>query len=227
MKRHLSVLLLWLLLPCKTVNAQSAHLRVSQLINWPDTVYNNQNLPVGAVVENIGNAVYQGALQIILQTDSLTYSYLYFNQSTSVTILPGDSLLFSPPNGYTFDSTVFRPGNNVVVVWPYSVQAVLIDSVITHTFFIKSQLQGFPEAKSITGLKVFPNPAGQITYLQSPDIAIERVRIFSMQGQELQNIQAGGSRQIELPMFDFPVGLYLLEIIALNGDRSVYRLLKE
>ncbi len=227
MKRLLIFLFLWQLLPGGVAQAQTPYLRVSALINWPDTVYNNQNVQVGAIVENIGTVAYQGPLQIVLQTDSGTFSYLYFNQSNSVLILPGDTLQFSPPNGYIFDSTVFRPGNNVVVVWPYSAQSIQVDTFSIDTYFINSQFQGIPESGRIKGLRVYPNPALDFTYIQSPANGLEGVRIFSITGQEMKFVPGNGSARLELPIADLPSGMYLIEIIAVNKERNVYRLIKE
>ncbi|MBK9317563.1 MAG: T9SS type A sorting domain-containing protein [Bacteroidetes bacterium] len=227
MKRLLNLICLWLFLLSGQVMAQLPHLRVSALNNWPDTVYNNQNVGVSAVVENIGTAAYQGPLQIILQTDSGTFSYLYFNQSTSVLILPGDTIVFSPPNGYIFDSTVFRPGNNVVVVWPHSAQAIQVDTFLVTTYFIQSLFQGINDPKPIPGLKLFPNPAHHEAVITSPEIGLEGVRILNSMGKEVWSLRGENMYSIALPVQQLPVGLYMIEIIGNEGRRSGYRLLRQ
>ncbi|MBL7923341.1 MAG: T9SS type A sorting domain-containing protein [Bacteroidia bacterium] len=225
MNRLLIFICLSVLLSPAKLNAQ-AHLRVSSLVNWPDTVYANQILPVGAIVENIGTAAYQGPLQIVLETDS-AYTYLYYNQSNTVLILPGDTLSFFPPGGYLFDSTVFRPGNNVVVVWPYSAQAVVIDTFSVTTYFNPNQLQGLDDPRPIPGLSIYPNPASDMAFILSPETSLESVRIWDVMGQEMIFLSAGNSFRMELPLTGLPAGLYLLEITGSSGQRSSYRLLKQ
>ena len=225
MKRRLSLLYILLFLSFGAVKGQ-ALLRVSALVNWPDTVYNNQVLPVGAIVENLGTAPYQGPLQIVIQTDSNTFSYLYFNISAPVLILPGDTVGFYPPNGYLFDSTVFRPGNNVVVVWPYSAQSVGIDTITTNIFFVPTSIQSLYEPQPIAGLSIYPNPASSFATISSPETGLEGVRILNPLGQEIIALTANGANFMVLPLTDLPVGLYILEVIGMGGQRSGYRLLK-
>lgn len=130
MKRLITKYCILFVLLTGLANAQP-HLRVSSLINWPDTAYQNQVFPVVSVVENIGTAVFQAPLQIVLKADSNVFSYLYYNSTATVTILPGDTVHLSQPGGYLFDSAVFKPGNNVVVVWPFTTQTAAIDTFQT------------------------------------------------------------------------------------------------
>ncbi len=226
MKRLLFLSGLWLIILQSPAIAQSPHLRVSALLNWPDSVYNGQNLPVGALVENIGTVSYQGPLQIVLQSDSGIFSYLYFNQTQSVLILPGDTLTFTPPNGYIFDSTVFRPGNNVVVVWPHSAQAITVDTFTVATYFIQNLLQNTDEVKALDGLKIYPNPASDKVHIRIPEIQLESVRILDPLGRQVKEIKMKASSDIEVPVADLPAGIYFLEIIATNKERSCYKLIK-
>jgi len=227
MKRLLNLICLGLFLLSGPAIAQLPHLRVSSLVNWPDTVFNNQNVQVGAIVENIGTTAYQGPLQIVLQTDSGTFSYLYFNQSNPVLILPGDTILFAPPNGYIFDSTVFRPGNNVVVVWPHSAQAIQVDTFSVATFFIQSLFQGINDPRPIPGLKLFPNPAREEAVITSPEIGLEGVRILNSMGKEVWSFQGENMYSITLPVQQLPAGIYMVEITGNGGQRSGYRLLRQ
>lgn len=226
MKRILSLCLFLVLLSVGGAFAQ-AHLRVTNIINWPDTVYNGQILPVGATVENIGTATYQGPLQIILRTDSNVYSYIYYNQTTIWTILPGDTISFFPPAGYLFDGSVFRPGNNVVVVWPHSSQALTVDTATFTTFFINNQAQGIDDLTGIPGLSIYPNPAYDLAQIISPEIRLESVRIFSSKGQLIKQEDAGSVFTMRLQIQDLPAGLYLLEIIGSGIHRASFRLMKQ
>lgn len=226
MKRILSLFLFFILLDAGGAFAQ-AHLRVTSIINWPDTVYNGQILPVGATVENIGTATYQGPLQIILRTDSNVYSYIYYNQTTIWTILPGDTISFFPPAGYLFDGSVFRPGNNVVVVWPHSSQALTVDTATFTTFFVNNQSIGLDDPTEIPGLSIYPNPANEFAQIWSPEIRLESVRIINSLGQEIRNENLGSAYKTSLNLADLPAGLYILEIIGSGIHRSTFRLMKQ
>lgn len=226
MKRILSICLFFILLNAGGAFAQ-AHLRVTNIINWPDTVYNGQILPVGATVENIGTSTYQGPLQIILRTDSNIYSYIYYNQTTIWTILPGDTISFFPPAGYLFDGSVFRPGNNVVVVWPQSSQPLIVDTAAFTTFFINNQAQGIDDLTGIPGLSIYPNPAYDLAQIISPEIRLESVRIYSSKGQLIKQEDAGSVLSMRLEIQDLPAGLYLLEIIGSGSHRASFRLMKQ
>jgi hypothetical protein len=226
MLRILKTCFFLLLLNAGVVSGQ-AHLRVNTISNWPDTVYDGQILPLGATVENIGTAAYTGPLQIILRTDSNIFSYIYYNQTTIFTINPGTTLTFFPPGGYLFDGSVFRPGNNVVVVWPHSSQALTVDTATFTTFFINTQSVGIDDPTKIPGLNIYPNPANEFVQIWSPEIRLESVRIINGLGQIIKQEDVGATFKMTLDLADLPSGLYLLEIIGSGIHRSTVRLMKQ
>jgi hypothetical protein len=225
MKRLITKYCILFVLLTGLANAQP-HLRVSSLINWPDTAYQNQVFPVISVVENIGTAVFQAPLQIVLKADSNVFSYLYYNSTATVTILPGDTVHLSQPGGYLFDSAVFKPGNNVVVVWPFTTQTAAIDTFQTVVYFNNLGTQGLNDPKPIPGLAVYPNPAQAETYIYSPTSGLERVRILDAYGREISTIPGNRQHKMNLPLEGLPAGIYLLEIFGTAGDKSIYRILR-
>ncbi len=226
MKRLLYLLGLLTVLCAGTLRAQP-HLRIQSLQNWPDTAWHNLVLPVGAVVENIGTAAYYGPIQVILKTDPTTFSYLYFNISFNVSLFPGDTVHLVPPAGYLFDSAVFKPGNNVVVVWPHSAQTnVLIDSSYTGLYFDVASFQGIDQPGGLPDLQIYPNPANEIARLKSPQVVVERVRIMDLTGREIKGLDGEGRHEMELPVFDLTAGIYLIEVYGGGGERSLYKLLR-
>lgn len=225
MKRLITKYCILFVLLTGLANAQP-HLRVSSLINWPDTAYQNQVFPVETVVENIGTAVYQAPLQIVLKADSNVFSYLFYNSTQTITILPGDTVHLSMPGGYLFDSSVFKPGNNVVVVWPFTTQSAAIDTFQTVVYFNNLGTQGLNDPKPIPGLSIYPNPAQAETYIYSPTSGLERVRIMDAFGREISTIPGNRQHKMNLPLEGLPAGIYLLEIFGTAGDKSIYRILR-
>ena len=225
MKRLITKYCILFVLLTGLANAQP-HLRVSSLINWPDTAYQNQVFPVETVVENIGTAVYQAPLQIVLKADSNVFSYLFYNSTQTITILPGDTVHLSMPGGYLFDSSVFKPGNNVVVVWPFTTQSAAIDTFQTVVYFNNLGTQGLNDPKPIPGLSIYPNPAQAETYIYSPSSGLERVRIMDAFGREISTIPGNRQHKMNLPLEGLPAGIYLLEIFGTAGDKSIYRILR-
>ena len=225
MKRLITKYCILFVLLTGLANAQP-HLRVSSLINWPDTAYQNQVFPVVSVVENIGTAVFQAPLQIVLKADSNVFSYLYYNSTATVTILPGDTVHLSQPGGYLFDSAVFKPGNNVVVVWPFTTQTAAIDTFQTIVYFNNLGTQGLNDPKPIPGLSIYPNPAQAETYIYSPTSGLERVRILDAFGREINTVPGNRQHKLSLPLEGLPAGIYLLEIFGTAGDKSIYRIMR-
>lgn len=226
MKRLLYLIGLFTALSAGTLHAQP-HLRIQSLPSWPDTAWHNLVLPVGAVVENIGNAAYYGPIQVILKTDPTTFSYLYFNLTFNVSLFPGDTVHLFPPGGYLFDNAVFKPGNNVVVVWPHSAQSnVLIDSSYVNLYFDVNSVQGIGNPEGIPELQLYPNPAADQAWVRSPQVLLERVRIFDLSGREIDTRSAQGQHHMELPLYGLPAGMYLIEVNGAGGERSLYRLIR-
>ena len=224
MKRLLYLIGLITVLCAGTLRAQP-HLRIQSLPNWPDTAWHNLVLPVGAVIENIGNAAYYGPIQVILKTDPTTFSYLYFNISFNVSLFPGDTVHLFPPGGYLFDNAVFKPGNNVVVVWPHSAQSnVLIDSSYVNLYFDVKTVQGIDQPDGLPNLQIYPNPAVDMAWIRSPEVLVERVRILDLTGRQIRGLEGDASHQMELPLFDLPAGIYLIEVYGAGGERSLYKL---
>lgn len=224
MKRILVLLaLLLFFLPKEKAEAQ-VHLRIDALVNFPDSANQGDIAFVTAIVQNVGNAPFQGMLSIAMINDS-TFDYLYQNAGFTFTILPGDTISLSPPNGYQFDSSVFRQGNNVVVVWPYTAQSIIADTMTKNVWFNANAVQPVPEIPGFEGLMVYPNPASSFIQIYSPKIPVEDVRIYSVEGKLLleENLLFQNHR---LSLECLEPGAYHLELSNSNGNRSVIRLIR-
>ncbi|MFM2284463.1 MAG: hypothetical protein RL222_1967 [Bacteroidota bacterium] len=71
------------------------------------------------------------------------------------------------------------------------------------------------KSSSDAAVKIFPNPATDILYLQSED-AMEKISLYTITGQWLQDFHPDGNIA-SLPVDDLPAGTYLCVITRKNG----------
>lgn len=67
------------------------------------------------------------------------------------------------------------------------------------------------------GLEIFPNPAYGLVTLRAEDNSKKRVRIAGMQGNTLLS-SAWDSALLQLDISHLPAGIYLLQVISVNGS---------
>ena len=209
-----------------TINVQGqAHLKILSLINFPDTAFNGQVAPVTIVIQNIGTAPFQGVVSVAIQVDSPSTGtgLLYFGSQPTI-ILPLDTSVLTPPNGFLFDNNLFKPGNNVVVVWPYSTQAVIVDTLTTQVYYFN--VAGVDQLTNSNSFSIYPNPTSNKINLKSNDKIIESVRIFNLEGQSISNFLHVNNTRIQIDISDFPTGIYLIQLDMMDGRRSYLRCIK-
>lgn len=201
------------------------HLTIDSLINFPDTAVIGQAYPIAIRVKNIGNQPFQGPLQIGLMQDS-AFTYLYYSNNPANVIFPNDTLTFYTTNGmlgFVFDSTVFRPGNNVVVVWPYANQSgVIIDSITTNVYvnYTTAIRTLFYE-----GIEMYPNPfRNEMVFSGAGSENIDRVRIFTLQGVKVYDEKF--IKQV-LNSDQLLSGCYLMEVLTKEGTHFYKKIIKE
>lgn len=201
------------------------HLTIDSLINFPDTALVGQAYPVAIRVKNIGNTPYQGPLQIGLMRDSL-FKYLYFNSNPSVVLLPNDTLTLYTTNtgifGFVFDSTVFRAGNNVVVVWPYSNQSIMFDSLTTQVYV--DFTTGVRDLPYDNNFMLYPNPFTDELRISMVDgKPIDRVRIFSLHGVKVYDEKLFSK---PLKLDGLKAGCYLMDAETRDGLHLYRKIVK-
>ncbi|MFM7014859.1 MAG: T9SS type A sorting domain-containing protein [Bacteroidota bacterium] len=209
MKRvYLLLSLFWGLLSF-SANAQNVSLRVDSIYGIPDTVHPGQILSYSVILKNNGFIPYQGPLQLAMDNGQGQIAYLYFSASP-VVILPGATHVITNTT-VTIDSSFFRPGNNVVVVWPYTSQLI---QYTPHTFttFVATNLQGINEPSLAETVQLYPNPANTFFQIDHAIIGIERVRIFDLKGRVLLNEKYEHENNIRINLEGWRTGLYSVEI---------------
>ncbi len=202
------------------------HLTIDSLINFPDTAFIGQAYPIAIRIKNIGNQPYQGPLQVGLMQDS-AFTYLYYNQNPSIVIFPNDTLTLYTANGmlgFVFDSAVFRPGNNVVVVWPYSTQSsTQVDSMTTQVFV--QYTTGIKNNLTDVKLQVYPNPfKDKISFTGNIKSDIERVRIISLEGIVIYDKKFLNP---SLLLNGLQPGWYMVDVEVREGKHLYCKMIKE
>lgn len=210
------------------VRAQ-VHLTIDSLINFPDTAVIGQAYPIAIRIKNIGNQPYLDPLQVgLIQVQDSAFDFLYFNQNpVTGGLLPNDTLtLYSGGGvlGYVFDSTVFRPGNNVVVVWPYANQSgVIIDSVTTEVYV--QYTTGINNYLKEENIKLHPNPfRNELIFSGISSKEIDRVRIFTLLGTKVYDEKFSGSG-VELDRL--LSGCYLIDVVTTEEKHFYRKIIKE
>jgi hypothetical protein len=151
---------------------------------------------------------------------------LYFS-GTSILIPPGDTALLTNSNGFFADSTVFRPGNNVVVVWPYSSQAITIDTFFVSTYYLTTSGTGINDMEYFKKVQLFPNPATNNLQVVSDEITIEGVRIWDLKGVLLEEQSFERRYNWSIDLTDLMPGMYLIELIGTEKRSGIYRIVKQ
>ncbi len=195
-------------------NAQNVSLRVDSIIGIPDTVFPGQIISYSVVLSNNGFIPYQGPLQLAMDNGQGQIAYLYFS-ATPVVVLPGSTYTISGST-VTIDSSFFRPGGNVVVVWPYTSQLIQY-SPRTFTTYVVTNLQGIEEPSLEETIRIYPNPASTYLQIDNTNPCIERVRIFDIKGRIVFSEHYDKEKNIRFALEGLPSGLYSVEV---GGDKQ-------
>lgn len=195
------------------VNAQNANLRIDSIIGIPDTVSVGQVINYSVIIRNNGFVPFQGPIQLAMDNGQGQIAYLYFSASL-VTILPGSDYTISNTS-VTIDSSFFRPGGNVVVVWPYTSQLIAYTPKVFSTYVL-SGFQGVEEVPLSQSVSIFPNPTSDFLQIKSTKTTIERVRIYALNGKLVYQKQNNDSASLSIYVGDLPAGVYSVELLSKN-----------
>ena len=203
-------------------NAQNVSLRIDSIIGIPDTVFPGQIVSYSVILSNNGFIPYQGPLQLAMDNGQGQIAYLYFS-AAPVVVLPGSTYTITGST-VTIDSSFFRPGGNVVVVWPYTSQLIAYTPKVFNTF-VTNSFQGIAEPSLAETVRIYPNPASSIVHISNGNYTIERVRIFDIKGRIMFNENYDQKSLVELNIDNWPVGLYSIELFA-RDEKITKQLLK-
>jgi hypothetical protein len=223
MKRAYFLLSFLLGLVSLNSNAQNASLRVDSIIGIPDTIFPGQIVSYSVILSNNGFIPYQGPLQLAMDNGQGQIAYLYFS-ATPVVVLPGSTYTISGST-VTIDSSFFRPGGNVVVVWPYTSQLI---QYIPRTFttYVVNNLQSIEEVPLTQSVSIFPNPTSDFIQINSVNRTIERVRIYDINGRLVYKEQNNNGASLFIYVGDLPIGIYSVELLSKN-EKAIRQIIKK
>lgn len=218
-------LFILLLLPAGLITtAANTGLGVT-LINYTlDTVNNDVNLgytiTINAEVTNFDSVPFNGFINFGLHnnTQVLTNSGVFDQPPYS-----GDSISLG---GYEtvpaifsigINQPYFRPGPDVVVVWPICTQQI-VDSIIIHLNILDPS--GINDNQEIPFSYAVVNSNLLIKTADSK-INFKQVRIYNALGQQLQETDADFISDIHLPAL--AQGIYYCQLVTADGRKAVIR----
>jgi hypothetical protein len=95
-------------------------------------------------------------------------------------------------------------------------------------YFTVPLMTSIKEFDAFSGVKVFPNPFGDVLQVDLSGAAAEgcELALLDSRGRELRRLQSAGANALWIPTFDLPAGLYLLVVQQQNMIRS-FKVIKE
>jgi type IX secretion system substrate protein len=168
MKRILYLLIAYAVLSifCTGRSAGQGVLKVVDMPNFPalptDSAFESQIYTFDVLVQNTGAGLLQGPVLLFMQVDS---SIIVFD--TIVNPITGGGTITQVISNFTFNPSLFKTGNNIVVVWPsINSPSITIDTFYTNVFFIP--LLSTVEHLGAPGITVYPNPVTDYLYFDMP-----------------------------------------------------------
>jgi len=186
-------------------------------------------LSISARITNFDSVPYIGPVDLgLYDSDSL---FIHTQATLLMNGIAGNQLNLDANEGIAVNiliniPTMFRPGPDVVVVWPMTLRPVA-DSIIANI-----ELPGIRTeqlSNNTTGITNTQNSS--FSYIVSQDkielvnlsagLNFKQVRIFSMNGQLVMHENSDNITEINLP--NLPVGIYNCELLSADNNRRVIR----
>jgi hypothetical protein len=209
------------------IKAQGTHVSIDSIYGLPSQAYFNSTYQLYVFLHNYDTADYQGDINIVFDTTTTNTDSSEVFGPYGATI-PGDSTIIISITGFTFDTSVFKLGGNVVVVWPVNNNGMQI--MITDTFQTNVNILGYLGISEVTqpniGNNVFPVPASNLLFLPQ-NIAennIEHVRIVDILGRQKY---FSGEYTGNINVTDLSNGIYFIEIKEKNISEKVFKFIIE
>lgn len=130
--------------------------------------------------------------------------------------------------GYITFKVKPKPGYAVGDVIP-NAASIYFDfnpAIVTNTFQTEFVAVLASEAFDVNEFVVYPNPTSSVLNIQSKlDMAISEVNVYDLLGKQLLNKKMKVTNT-EIDMTSYSPGLYLLEIVSENNQKSIHKIIK-
>jgi hypothetical protein len=204
------------------IKAQSTHVSVDSIIGFPSQAYYGSTYILYVALHNYDSAYYQGNVYIVFHTD--TNNVIDTIGGSNQVNIPGDSTEYIYITGFSFDSTVFKLGGNVVVVWPVNGSGTQI--MMTDTFYTYVDILGYAGILEVErndrNSNIFPVPASDMLFLPQniAENSIEHVRIIDMLGRTKVLLRQYSK---SISVAELENGFYFLEIKEKNNQIRIFK----
>ncbi|MEM9821202.1 MAG: T9SS type A sorting domain-containing protein, partial [Bacteroidota bacterium] len=95
-------------------------------------------------------------------------------------------------------------------------EMISVDPMATTSLLTDLETSLDPEILD-NSVRVYPNPAQEVIYIQSENIKLEKVSFFNLLGQKIKSLTIHSEQSIELMTDELVEGTYLLEIQTEGG----------
>lgn len=174
-------------------------------------------------IQNKGDSTYNGFIELYYSVNNSIPYLLKGDTIKKYTLYPNDITVFNVPLFY-IDSTKFKPGVNIVVVWPTgSNNVAIVDSFRTYILIKDTSSLGFNNYADFNkNITIFPNPVLDELIIHYSGIKndIEQVRIFNVLGEQLF-IGREDNRIINIK--NYPEGIYFVEILFKESNNRIVK----
>jgi hypothetical protein len=195
---------------------------LSYTVDTVDSVNLGYNLTIYAEVTNYDSLPFNGFIDFGLHNNEqlLTNTSIFSKPPYS-----GDSV--SLGGGTTvpaifnvgINMPYFRPGPDVVVVWPISSTRPALDSIVIHLNILDPP-NGINEQKEIPFTYTVVNNTILLKTADSK-INFKQVRIYNNIGQQLSEMQGNFIASVPLPAL--PRGIYFCELVTADGRKTTIK----
>jgi len=169
----------------------------------------NSNITIRCAVQNKGNAVFNGNINLLRSIVSGTFqgTTLLTYTTAAVTLNPGDTINLVFNDSVTTSSYRQSGNGNTVVVWPVSSAASTIDSLRTIPIYTAgpNSIHEFEKNELI----IYPNPANQLLFIKPEQgVDYKEIRIYDIQMKVIMKTPFNESVDIS----KLPAGLYRIHV---------------
>jgi hypothetical protein len=145
----------------------------------------------------------------------------YFSAG-NLLINPGDSALVTLTANYNVDSSNYRYGIDVIVIWPYAPSAMTADSLQFTVYIMDVTGIGNLDVNNL--IKFYPNPSSEfISIDNSTGVSIELVNIYDLSGK----LVSASKGETLINIQNLSAGMYQTDIILTDKKHYKFKIIKQ